>query len=179
MLTERQMRIATMRQFELQYPKYPLQILERLTNFRYRMLEQERQVEMLATTLASSFDFYEHRLNLSKHGFTLVICQKHNACLPLYCLELDTGMLYEPAAIPDRAPDRRPAKKNDSTEESTGEAKRKRRTQDEQRILISQIILGAQAGMTELEDMPDRTRQRYLVMREQYLQLKVGRPWAS
>jgi hypothetical protein len=174
MLSERQKRIATMRQFELQYPKYPIDILDRLTNYRYRLFEQERQVEMLATVLASSFDFYEHRLNLSKHGFKLVICQKHNACLPLFTLELDTGMLYEPAAVPDRAPDRRPAKDPESTEE-----KRKRRTADEQRILISQIILGAQAGMTELENMPERTRQRYLVMREQYLQLKVGRPWAS
>lgn len=174
MLSERQMRIATMRQFELQMPKYPLKILDRLTNFRYRMFEEERQAEMLATVLASSFEFYEHRLNLSKHGFTLVICQKHNACLPLFTLELDSGMLYEPGAVPDRAPDRRPDKDTESTE-----AKRKRRTQDEQRILISQIILGAQAGMTELEEMPDRTRQRYLVLREQYLQPKVGRPWAS
>jgi hypothetical protein len=33
--------------------------------------------------------------------------------------------------------------------------------------------------MAELKDMPDRTRQRYLVLREQYLQPKVGRPWAS
>lgn len=178
MLSERQMRIATMRQFELQYPKYPIDILDRLTNYRYRLFEQDRQTEMLATVLASSFDFYEHRLNLSKHGFKLVICQKHNACLPVFTLELDTAILYEPAAVPDRAPDRRPAKKNDSTEEGT-EEKRKRRTQDEQRILISQIILGAQAGMAELENMPDRTRQRYLVTREQYLQPKVGRPWAS
>lgn len=171
MLSERQQRIAVMRQFELQYPKYPLDILERLTNFRYRMFEQERGVEMLATVLASSFDFYEHRLNLSKHGFTLIICQKHNAAVPLFTLELDSGMLYEPAAVPDRAPDRRP--------ESTGEAKRIRRTPDEMKILLSQIILGAKAGMAELEAMPDRTRQRYLALREQYLQLKIGRPWAS
>ena len=95
-MSERQRRIAVMRQFELQYPKYPLQILERLTNFRYRMFEQERKMEMLATVLASSFDFYEHRLNLSKYGFSLIICQRHNAAVPLFVLELDTGMLYEP-----------------------------------------------------------------------------------
>jgi len=167
MLSERQMRIAVMRQFELQYPKYPIEILDRLTNYRYRLFEQERQTEMLATVLASSFDFYEHRLNLSKHGFKLVICQKHNACLPIFTLELDTGILYEPAAVPDKAP------------REVKEGQRRRRTTDEQKILISQIILGARAGMAELEDMPDRTRQRYLAMREQYLQLKVGRPWAS
>jgi hypothetical protein len=173
MLSERQRRIAVMRQFELQMPKYPLRILERLTNFRYRMFEQERQVEMLATVLASSWDFYEHRLNLSKHGFSMVVCQKHNAAVPLFVLELDTGMLYEPGAVPDKAPDRAlikaPAK----------EGHRKRRTPDEIKIFVSQIIIGASAGMVELHNMPDRTRQYYLQLREQYLQPKVGRPWAS
>jgi hypothetical protein len=165
MLSERQKRIAVMRQFELQYPKYPLQILERLTNFRYRLFEQERQIEMLATTLASSWDFYEHRLNLAKHGFSIIICQKHNAAVPLFTLELDTGILYEPGAVPDHRP--------------AGEGKRKRRTPDEMRIIISQIIIGSSVGMQELHSMPERTRQRYLVLREQYLQPKVGRPWAS
>jgi hypothetical protein len=164
-MNERQRRIAVMRQFELQMPKYPLKILERLTNFRYRMFEQERGVEMLATVLASSFDFYEHRLNLAKNGFSLIVCQRHNAACPLFVLELDTGMLYEPGATPDRV---RPAG-----------GQRKRRTSDEMRILISQIIIGAQVGMTELESMPERTRQRYLQLRAEYLQPKVGRPWAS
>src|SRR2546423_4422408 len=144
MLSERQRRIATMRQFELQMPKYPLRILERLTNFRYRMLEQERGVEMLATVLASSFDFYEHRLNLSKHGFSLIVCSRHNAAVPLFTLELTTGVLYEPAAVPDRAPDR-------PLDKPVIEGRRRRRTRDEQRILVSQIILGASAGMVELE----------------------------
>jgi len=76
MVSERQECIAVMRQFELQMPKCPLRILERLTNFRYRMLEQERNVEMLAT----SFDFYEHRLNLAKHGFSLIIAQQQHFC---------------------------------------------------------------------------------------------------
>jgi len=154
-------------------PKYPLKILERLTNFRYRMLEQERGIEMLATVLASSFDFYEHRLNLSKHGFSLIVCQKHNSAVPLFVLELDTGMLYAPGAVPDKAPDRALIKATDK------ETKRKRRTPDEIKIFVSQIIIGASAGMAELHDMPDRTRQYYLVLREQYLQPKVGRPWAS
>jgi hypothetical protein len=161
-MDERQMRIAVMRQFELQMPKYPLKIVERLTNFRYRVFEQERNIEMLATVLASSFDFYEHRLNLAKHGFTLIVCQKHNAAVPLFTLELDTGDMYDPATVPGP---QRPG--------------RKRRNADEQKILISQIILGAQAGMAELGAMPERTRQRYLAMRAQYLMPKVGRPWAS
>lgn len=160
-MDERQKRVAVMRQFELQYPKYPIRILERLTNFRYRLFNEQHNVEMLATVLPSSFDFYEHRLNLAKHGFSLIVCQKHNAAVPLFTLELDTGVLYEPATTPDKRP------------------VRKRRTTDEMKILISQIIIGAQSGMAELEGMPERTRQRYLQLREQFLQPKVGRPWAS
>jgi hypothetical protein len=175
MLSERQRRVTVMRQLELQMPKYPMKILERLTNFRYRMFEEKRGIEMLATVLASSWDFYEHRLNLGKHVFTMVICQKHNAAVPLFVLELDTCMLYEPGAVPDKAPDRALKKTPDKDEVG----KRKRRTPDEQKILISQIIIGAHAGMSELKDMPDRTRQYYLQLREQYLQPKVGRPWAS
>lgn len=165
MLSERQKRIAVMRQFELQMPKYPFKILDRLTNFRYRMIEEERGVEMLATVLASSFDFYEHRLNLAKHGFTLIVCQEHNAAVPLFTLELDTQVMYEPGTTPDRR--------------SVPEGKQKHRTPDEQKILISQIIIGTHSGMEELHNMPDRTRQRYLQLRELYLQPKVGRPWAS
>lgn len=164
MLAENRKRLAVMRQFELQYPKYPLQILERLTNFRYRIFEQEREMEMLATVLASSFDFYEHRLNLVKHGFNMIICQKHDAVVPLFTLELDTCMLAEPGGKPTLM---RPAEE------------RTRRTQDEQRVLISQIILSTEAGREELAAMSERTRQRYLALRDEYLQPKVGRPWAS
>ena len=161
-LSARQQRAGVMRQFELQMPKYPLSIRERLTNYRYRLYDESRNVEMLATILVASFDFYEHRLNLKKHGIDLVVCQRHNAALPVWCLELDSAHLYKPGTAPDIIRENR-----------------KRRTQDEQRVLISQVILGVDSAMTELNGMPERTRRRYLSLREQYLKPKVGRPWAS
>ncbi len=160
-ISPRQRRAGVMRQFELQMPKYPLRIVERLTNYRYRMFDEARGAEMLATVLVSSFDFYEHRLNLVKREIDLVVCQKHNAALPVYVLELDTAHLYKPGTAPD-----------------TREV-RKRRTQDEQRVLISQIILGVDSAIDELNRLPERTKRRYLKLREQYLSPKVGRPWAS
>ena len=90
-----------------------------------------------------------------------MVCQKHNASLPVFTLELDSGMLYEPGTPPDVR------------------AVRKRRTTDEQKVLISQIILGTELGVRELRAMPERTRQRYLALRAEYLQPKLGRPWAS
>ena len=118
---------------------------------------------MLATVLASSFDFYEHRLNLVKHGYSLIICQKHNSVLPLFALEMDTGLMHKPGDKPAVRP----------------VEIRKRRTADEQKVFISQIILSTVAGMDELGSMPDPTRRRYLALRAEYLQPKVGRPWAS
>jgi hypothetical protein len=125
------------------------------------MYDEARNVELLATILVASFDFYEHRLNLVRRGIDLVICQHHNAALPVWCLELDTAHLYKPGTAP------------------ATRQERKRRTQDEQRILISQIILGVDTAMVELNGMPERSRRRYLSLREQYLKPKVGRPWAS
>ena len=165
-LSERQRRAGVMRQFELQYPKYPIQIFERLTNYRYRLYDQSREVEMLATVLVASFDYYSHRLLLTKHGFDLVICQRHNSALPVWCLELDTAHLYKPGTAPDIRP-------------PVAADQHRRRTADEQRILISQIILGVDSAMVELNTMPYRTRRRYLQLREQYLRPKLGRPFAS
>lgn len=165
-LSERQRRAAVMRQFEMQYPKYPIAIRECLTNYRYRLYDQARDVELLATILVASFDYYAHRLLLTKHGYDLVICQKHNSALPVWCLELDTAHLYKPGTAPDTRP---PAAANEY----------RRRTADEQKILISQIILGVDSAMHELNTMPYRTKRRYLALREQYLRPKLGRPYAS
>lgn len=55
MQSERQRRQTVARQFEIQMPKYPLKILERLTNYRYLMFDEEREVEMLGICLLSSF----------------------------------------------------------------------------------------------------------------------------
>src|SRR5712692_8416298 len=98
-LSERQKRALVAGQFELQMPKYPLRILDRLTNYRYQMYDEALEKEMLATLLASSFDFYEYRMNL-RGGIGLVVCQHHNAALPVWALELETAVLYKPGKFP-------------------------------------------------------------------------------
>jgi hypothetical protein len=159
--SERQKRALVARQFELQMPKYPLRILERLSNYRYKMFDEARKVEELATTLASSFDFYEYRMNL-RGGIDLIVCQKHNSALPVWCLELETAMLYKPGTGPELdRPDR------------------KRRTADEQKLFISQLILGVDVARDELLRLDPRSQQRYLLLRQKYLKARLGRPWVS
>jgi len=165
MQSERQRRQAVARQFEIQMPKYPLSIRERLTNYRYKMFDEKRNVELLAICLLSSFSFYELRMNLQRYGIELAIVQRHDACIPLWCLELDSGMMFAPASIPVGIA--RP------TEQI------QRRNKDEMHLFLSELITGTERAYHELATMPERTRKRYIALREQYLQPKVGRPWAS
>jgi len=125
------------------------------------MYDEKLQKEELATTLTHSFDFYEYRMNLQR-GIDLIVCQKHNSTLPVWCLELETAMLYKPGTGPENIrPDR------------------KRRNQDEKQLFISQLILGVDTAYDELLKMEPRTRQRYLELRQKYLRKKPGRPWTS
>lgn len=164
-LTERQKRQAVMRQFELQKLRFPaLELLERLTNYRYRLRDHVREVDVVATVLCTSFDFYAYRMNLHKQGVALVICQRHNCVLPFWCLELDTAQMYQPAAVPEHLEQAREHKK---------------RNREEVQLFISQLLVGADSAYKELERMPPRTRQRYLALRSEYLHPRVGRPWAS
>jgi len=165
MLSERQRRQAVARQFEIQMPKYPLSIRERLTNYRYKMFDEERGVELLAICLHSSFSFYELRMNLQRYGIELAIVQRHDACIPLRCLELDSGLMFAPASTPVGVS--RPIE----------EIQRKNAT--EMRLFLSELITGTERAYQELAAMPERTRKRYIALREQYLQPKIGRPWAS
>jgi len=165
MSSERQRRAGVMRQFEIQMPKYPLKILKRLTNFKYLMFEEEKEIEMLTTVLVSSFDFYELRMNIQRYGVALVVVQRHDACVPLWCLELDSGVLYAPASTP--------------TDIARPDDQIQRRNKDEMHLFLSELITGTERAYQELRDMPERTRKRYLALREKYLLPKVGRPWSS
>src|SRR5690348_10021388 len=101
-LTERQRRRNVMYQFEMQaLPRFNFQVRERLTNYRFLLHDLAYQVDLTAMVLAESFDFYEYRLNRCAQRVELVICQRHNAALPIRVLELDTGNMYNPGAIPE------------------------------------------------------------------------------
>lgn len=162
-LTERQQRQAVMYHFELQArPRFSLEIRERLTNYRYSLHDLYTNTELLAMVLAESFDFYEYRLNRCAARVDLVICQKHNAVLPVRVLEIETGFMFTPGAVPPLArPDR------------------KKRSKAEARLFVSMLLAGIDGANEELLSMPARTRQRYIALRDQYLRAKVGRPRAS
>lgn len=162
-LTARQERQAVVYQFELQAVKLGMQIRQRLTNYRFLLHDAYREKEITGMALASSFDFYEYRLNKAAHRVDLLIVQRHNAVVSLRVVELETGCEYEPGAVPP----------------GIERQERSKRNHEEVKLLVSKLLVGLDGAYDELADMPKRTRQRYLALRDEYLKPRVGRPWAS
>jgi hypothetical protein len=160
--TERQKREAAAYQFELQANKLFLSVLRRFTNYRYSIQDETTQRELTAIVLVNSWDFYEYRLNRGRQRLDLLICQHHNAVVPLPVISLDTGKEYTPGAVPE-----------------IGRAGAKRRNREEVLLLVSKLLLGVEGIEQELAQLPARTRQRYIQRCKQYLAPRQGRPWAS
>ena len=160
--TERQKREAAAYQFELQANKLYLSICRRLPNYRYIIQDETKPGELTALVLASTWDYYEYRLNRGKHRIDLLIVQHHNAVVPLPVISLDTGKEYTPGAVPE-----------------IRRANAKRPNREETLLLVSKLLLGLDGVEQELGRMPARTRQRYLQRCKTYLQPRPGRPWAS
>ena len=160
--TERQKREAAAYQFELQANKLYLSICRRLPNYRYIIQDETKPGELTALVLASTWDYYEYRLNRGKHRIDLLIVQHHNAVVPLPVISLDTGKEYTPGAVPELR-----------------RANAKKPNHEETMLLVSKLILGIDGVEQELAGLHPRTRQRYLQRCKAYLAPRPGRPWAS
>lgn len=161
--TEQQRREAAAYQFELQAARLGFSVLEKLTNYRYRVLDNTKGCELVAIVLAHTFDFYEYRINKGKHRIDLLIVQSHNAVAPIPVVSMEESREYPPGKAPALLE----------------RADRQRRNQEEKKLFVSALLIGSKEAQAELERMPLRTRQRYLHMRDTYLKPKVGRPRAS
>lgn len=150
--------------FEIQASRLQFKIVERLRNYRYRLYDERKAKELTAIVLPESFDFYDLRLNRGKHRVDMVICDKHNAVLPVRCVSIAESYEYAPHASPMTLRELE---------------KVKRRSTDEVNVFVSKLLLGHQTAITELNGMPARTKQRMLAKRDSYLTPKVGRPWTS
>lgn len=150
-------------QFELESIRLGFTVLQKLTNYRYRVIDNHTSREYLAMVLPCSFDFYEFRLNKGNRRIDLLIVQRHNAVVPVRVLSLEQVTSYAPLDVPI----------------NIERASKKRRNHEETMLLVSKLLLNFESAQEELATMPARTRQRYLARREEYLRAKIGRPWAS
>lgn len=158
----REIRQRAAYQFELEAIRLGFTVLEKLTNYRYVVRDQDTDREYTAMVLPCSFDFYEFRLNRGTRRIDLLIVARHNAVVPVRVVALEQVTSYAPLDAPviDR-PDR------------------KRRNHEETMLLVSKLLLNFESARDELAAMPDRTRQRYIERCASYLKPRMGRPWAS
>src|SRR5205814_1407835 len=92
--TERQVREAAAYQFELQAARLGFSVLQKLTNYRYVLRDNTRGCELVAITLACTFDFYEYRLNKGKQRIDLLIVQEHDAVAPIPVVSMEDSREY-------------------------------------------------------------------------------------
>src|SRR5947209_5264777 len=122
--TEKQMREQAAYQFELQSHKLFLHVIQRLPNFKYLLRDELKETTITAIVLAESFDYYEYRLHRGRGRVSLLIVQDHNAIVPIECLELRTGTVFEPGQSPNIERDHH-----------------KRRNKAEKKLLLSNLLL--------------------------------------
>ncbi len=150
-------------QFELLADRIGLAVTRKLPNYRYIVHDEQEGQDYTAIVLPASFDFYEFRLHKGQRRADLLIVQRHNAAVPLRVMCLEDVTVYAPLDLPTgiERPDR------------------KRRNQEEVRLLVSKLLLNFESAQAELAQMRPRTRQWYEALASHYLRGRIGRPWAS
>ncbi len=152
-------RAAIAKQFELQLPQYSFSIVEKLPNYKYRL--EANGGNFLAIVLETSWQAYERRMIPMKYGIQIAIVGHHDCILPISVLDVSDGFFFAPGELPRlRAPGRR-------------------RTEDQARLLLSQIILGSARAEEELSKLSVRSQGRYRKAAALLLYPKRGRPYAS
>ena len=149
-------------QFELQAARLQFRVMNHQRNYRYKLYDERHARELVAIVLPESFDFYRLRLHRSQAKVDMVVCQRHNCILPVRCVSMEESHEYGAHSVP----------RNMRTQ-------RQRRNLDECNLFVSQLLLGVKKAYTELQEMPERTRERYLARRDELLRSRRGRPWSS
>lgn len=111
--------------------------------FTYRVTM--KGTEYLAVVLSHSWEYWEHRLQLRAPRLSLVICSKHDTCLPVHTLELgSSGYHFVPKELPKDVDPRSP-----------------KRTWRTALVFTGALLSGDQQAFDALEKMHPSSRKRY------------------
>ena len=139
--------------------------LVRLGEFAYEVTLQDEDTHQdkthYALVLSRSWDYWEYRLSFSAPAVSLVICSRHDSCLPIRVLEVgSSGYCYAPRDLP-----------RDADPAGT------RRTRKTALIFVGALLSGDQQAFDALDRMHLSSRKRYRRRLEQLLtDNRVGRP---
>jgi hypothetical protein len=141
-LTHRQALQVTLEQV---YTSYSLQVSVEGTSYR-------------ATILSASSEYWKQRLHLHRTKPALLICYRHETCVPCRVLDLSEGYLYAPCELP------------------RWYEPSKRFTTRGHMVLLGQLLSGVESGFVQLETLPRSTRYRYLADMKRFMHNRTGRP---
>lgn len=148
-------------QLHLQLDGMDMEIVRTLPFYKYAVRDLrngDESSELIARCLPDTWSLYEQRFYHAAKAVNLLIVQSHNAVSPIAVLSLEDGHYYQAGAAPTLArPDL------------------VRRNQQEQRLIISMLALGLEAGDQALAAMSEKSRRRYRAMLQDYLQRRRGR----
>ena len=160
-------------QMRLQLDGLDLELIRALPRYKYIVRDQRRDQENQAENqdqaakavgeltikcLPDTWSLYEHRLFKAASQVDMLIVQTHNAVAPIPVLCLEDGHYYTPGAIPRLE---RP--------ELT------RRNEREQRLIVSMLALGLEAGEKAIAAMSAKSQKRYKTMLNECLKPRPGR----
>src|SRR5260221_852513 len=144
-------RVGIAYQFELESIRLGFTVEKPLTNYRYIVRDNKSGDQYTAMILPTTFDFYTFRLNRGQCRIDLLIVERHNAAVPIRVISLSQVTSYAPLDVP-----------------AIEREERKRRNHEESMLLVSKLLLNFESAWAELENMPPRTRQYYLSLREHF-----------
>jgi hypothetical protein len=148
-------------QLHLQLDSMDMELLRALPFYKYAVRDLrtgDESRELIARCLPDTWSLYEQRFYHAVKSVDLLIVQSHNAVSPIPVLSLEDGHYYQAGASPTLA--------------RTGLV---RHNKQEQRLIVSMLALGLEAGDQALAVMSEKSRRRYRSMLQDYLQRRRGR----
>ncbi|MGH2507840.1 MAG: hypothetical protein ACRDHZ_10635 [Ktedonobacteraceae bacterium] len=152
---------AVAAQFLIQLDGLDLEIVQTLPRYKYAVRDLragDQAREIVARCLPDTWSLYEQRFYHAAKTVDLLIVRNHNAASPIPVLSLADGRYYKAGTIPANA-------RSNAT----------RRTKHEQRLLVSLLALGMEAGDQALANMSEKSRRRYRSMLNGCLKPHRGR----
>ena len=148
-------------QLVLQLDAMDMEIVRALPFYKYAVRDLrsgDESREMVARCLPDTWSLYEQRFYHAAKAVDLLIVREHNAASPVPVLCLTDGHYYQAGAIPGIVrPDMQ------------------RRNEREQRLIVSLLALGLEAGDQALDAMSEKSRRRYKAMLSECLKRPRGR----
>jgi len=114
-----------------------------------------------AVVLSDSFEFYERRYHIAPHVPDLIICFEHTTVVAVDCLSLKSGRIALPYDLPVQI---------------TNVVAQRHKSKTGSQVLLGMYLCGMRSAQKIVNDLPPRTRRRYIERARLLGKRRPGRP---